>query len=425
MVLNAGSSSLKFAVFTAAALQPYLRGQVAGIGGEGAELRLTPLTAQAAALAGAPSTPGSAEGEGADVGTARTAAEQRHALSAEAGADTVDHRQALEAVLGCLEAHRDAVTLIAAGHRVVHGGVHYHAPVAIDAAVLADLQALEPLAPLHQPHNLAAIAAVRRLAPQLPQVACFDTAFHRTQPAVAQRFALPRRYAEQGILRYGFHGLSYEGIAARLAEIDPPAAAGRCVVAHLGAGASLCALQGGRSVATTMGFTALDGMPMGQRCGTIDPGVVLHLQRVEGLTLEGMEQLLYRESGLLGLSGLSADMRHLLESDDSAAAEAVEFFCYRAVREIGSLAAALGGLDALIFTAGIGEHAAPVRERIMAGLSWLGLELDAAANAGHGPRLTTAQSRVRAWVVATDEEHVIAAHTRAQVCPPPPADAAG
>ncbi|MBK5935631.1 acetate/propionate family kinase [Halorhodospira sp. 9621] len=380
LVLNAGSSSVKYAVYRHGdedALTLHLRGQVEGIGAA-ARLHVDDLQGAVATR------------------------------ELRAGAD---HDAALSAVLDAVRAHLGELNLVAAGHRIVHGGQAHSAPVVIDAAVLEALHQLEPLAPLHQPHNLAAVEAVRRVAPELPQVACFDTAFHRTQPAVAQRFALPRAYEQRGVVRYGFHGLSYEYIAARLPEYDPAAAAGRTVVAHLGAGASLCALAGGRSVATTMGFTALDGLPMGQRCGNIDPGVILHLLQQEGMTAAEVERLLYRESGLLGVSGLSADMRVLLDSDDPAAEEAVDLFCHRTLREIGGLAAVLGGLDAVVFTAGIGEHATPVRRRILEGLAWLGLELDGAANEAGGPRLTAAGSALRAWVIPTDEERVIAAHT--------------
>ena len=382
LVLNAGSSSIKYAVYEQRpdlALAVCLRGQVEGVGAQ-PRLRVDDLHG----------------------------AEEERELPANA-----DHEAALAAVLDAVRGRLGERRLIGAGHRIVHGGQRYSAPVAVDEAVLADLHALESLAPLHQPHNLAAVEAVRHVAPELPQVACFDTAFHRTQPAVAQRFALPRRYGERGVIRYGFHGLSYEYIAGQLPAYDPSAAAGRTVVAHLGAGASLCALHGGQSVATTMGFTALDGLPMGQRCGNIDPGVVLHLLQQEGCSVAEVERLLYRESGLLGVSGLSSDMRVLLESDAPEAAEAVELFCYRAVREIGALAAALGGLDALVFTAGIGEHAAPVRRRVAEGLQWLGVELDEPANDAGGPRITAANSPVAAWVIPTDEEGVIARHTAA------------
>jgi len=269
-----------------------------------------------------------------------------------------------------------------------------------------------PLAPLHQPHNLAAVAAVAARHPQLPQVACFDTAFHHTQPAVATRFALPRHLSEEGVRRYGFHGLSYEYIAAALPRyLGAAPARGRVIVAHLGAGASLCALRDGCSVATTMSFTPLDGVPMGCRCGALDPGVVLYLLQEKGLSAAAVAALLYHESGLLGVSGLSDDMRTLLASELPAAREAVELFVYRIGREIGSLAAALGGLDALVYTAGIGEHAPQIRARVAAAAAWLGLELDPAANAAGGPRLATPRSRVSAWVIPTDEDLMIARHT--------------
>jgi acetate kinase len=301
--------------------------------------------------------------------------------------------------------------LAAIGHRVVHGGLDFDAPVRIDEAVLTALEDLVPLAPLHQPHNLAPIRAWRAAQPDLPQVACFDTAFHRTQPALAQSFALPERFAKDGIRRYGFHGLSYEYIARRLAALDPVLAAGRVVVAHLGNGASLCAIHAGRSVASTMGFTALDGLMMGTRCGALDPGVVLHLMDRYGMDARQIEALLYRESGLLGVSGISSDMRALRACDDPRARKAIDLFVYRAGREIGSLAAALGGLDALVFTAGIGENDSETRAAICAMAAWLGVELDAAANRAGGPRISTARAAVSAWVVPTDEESMIAAHT--------------
>jgi acetate kinase len=301
--------------------------------------------------------------------------------------------------------------IVAVGHRVVHGGVKLTKPVMIDREILAELEALVPLAPLHQPHNVAAIKAVVRHASQLPQVACFDTSFHRSQPALAQAFALPRRYAEQGVLRYGFHGLSYEYIASRLSELDARAAAGRTVIAHLGNGASMCALRAGSSIATTMSFTPIDGLPMGTRCGAIDPGVLFHLLK-EGLEQPELEKLLYYESGLLGVSGISADVRTLLASSEAAAAEALELFVYRCGRELGSLAAALGGIDSFVFTGGIGENAVPIRARICRDARWLGLELDEEANTHNGPRLSRADSRVSAWVIPTDEELMIALHTQ-------------
>jgi acetate kinase len=302
--------------------------------------------------------------------------------------------------------------IAAVGHRVVHGGVRFSRPVLVDATTLADLEALIPLAPLHQPHNLAAIRAVAQKAPSVMQVACFDTAFHCTQPPVAQAFALPRRYAEEGLRRYGFHGLSYEYIASALSSMDGRAAAGRTVVAHLGNGASMCALSGGRSVATTMSFTALDGLMMGTRCGSIDPGVLLYLMERHGMDARALTRLLYEESGLLGVSGASSDMRELLARSDAAAAEALELFVYRINRELGSLAAALRGLDALVFTGGIGENAVPIRARVCRDASWLGLDLDEEANARGGPCISKAGSRVSAWVIPTNEEAMIALHTR-------------
>lgn len=392
LVLNAGSSSLKFALYRLGrggeAPTLHARGQVEGIGTD-AHLKAA-----------------RADGHGEGV---------RRALP-EAGPSGGEqaHEAALQAVLDELDGlvgPEGGLRLRAAGHRVVHGGPHLAEPVRLTDDNLTALRALIPLAPLHQPHNLRAVEAVRQLYPELPQIACFDTAFHRTQPAVAQRFALPRRYEAQGVLRYGFHGLSYQAISEQLPHLDSRAAEGRTIVAHLGAGASLCALKSGRSVDSTMGFTALDGLPMGQRCGNLDPGVVLHLLQHEGLDAAAIERLLYKESGLLGVSGLSSDMRDLLVSDEPRAAEAVELFCYRCVREIGALTASLGGLDALVFTAGIGERADAVRARILDGLDWLGLAWDSDANAAHEPRLTPDDSAVTAWVLPTDEEGVIARAT--------------
>jgi acetate kinase len=383
VVLNAGSSSLKFSVFLdgdpPGAL---LRGQLEGI------MTRPRFVARGAA--------------GAVLG------EHEWPDGTQLG-----HQGAIEFLFswgrgGALGGHR----ITAVGHRVVHGGVKFSGPVQVTAEVLAALKALVPLAPLHQPHNLAAIEAVSLHAPHLPQVACFDTAFHRTQPPVAQSFALPRRYAEEGVRRYGFHGLSYEYVASALPGIDARAAAGRAVVAHLGNGASMCALRGGRSVASTMGFTALDGLPMGTRCGSLDPGVLLYLMDRHGLDARALEGILYRESGLLGVSEVSSDMRALLASPDPRAAEAVDLFVYRIGRELGSLAAALGGLDALVFTGGIGENAAAVRARVCRDAAWLGLVLDEPANEAGGPRISAGDSRVAAWVVPTNEELMIARHTR-------------
>ncbi|WP_030541442.1 acetate/propionate family kinase [Sphingobium sp. DC-2] len=301
--------------------------------------------------------------------------------------------------------------IIAIGHRVVHGGPVFAAPRLVDAALIDELDALSPLAPLHQPHNLAAVRAISKLVPELPQVACFDTAFHHDKPALASRFALPRALHDQGIRRYGFHGLSYEYVARRLAELDPELASGKVIVAHLGNGASLCAMEGGHSVDTTMGFTALDGLMMGTRCGSLDPGVVLHLQTLMGMSASGIEDLLYRKSGLLGVSGISSDMRSLAESQAPHAEEAMALFAWRIVREAGALTSSLGGLDGIVFTAGIGENDAGMRSRICRGLEWLGLEIDELANAGDGPLVSQPDSRVKAYVIPTDEERMIALHT--------------
>lgn len=304
--------------------------------------------------------------------------------------------------------------IVAAGHRVVHGGTQFTRPVIVSDQVCGELESLVPLAPLHQPHNLAAIRAMARHAPALPQIACFDTSFHQTQPANAQRFALPVELTQTGIQRYGFHGLSYEYIVSRLNVLDPRAAAGRTIVAHLGNGASLCALQAGISIATTMSFTPLDGLMMGTRCGTIDPGVLIYLMDHHGMDARALEKLLYHESGLLGVSGISSDMRTLLEREahDRRAAEAIDLFVYRITRELGSLAAALGGLDALVFTGGIGENAAAIRDRVCRAVGWLGLEHDVGLNIQVGPRISSTASRVTAWVIPTNEELMIAQHTQ-------------
>jgi acetate kinase len=385
LVLNAGSSSLKFAVFEAGVDGPALayRGEVEGI------LREPHFTVRDA---GGRSL---AEGHLTETKTER------------------DHGGLLTAVLGWLARHAPDMTVVAAGHRVVHGGARFSVPVVVDEAVLQALDALVPLAPLHQPHNLSAIRALARSKPGLPQVACFDTGFHRTQPPEAQAFALPAELAEAGIVRYGFHGLSYEYIARVLPEVAGDAGRRRVVVAHLGNGASMCALEGGRSIATTMSFTALDGLPMGTRSGSLDPGVILYLLTERGMDAAGVTDLLYHRSGLLGLSGLSGDMRDLLAAETPRARAAVDVFVYRVQRELGSLAAALGGLDALVFTAGIGEHSAAIRARVCEGAAWLGIRLDPAANARGGPRISAADGRVSAWVIPTDEERMIAEHTHA------------
>lgn len=380
LVLNSGSSSIKFSLYGIDPLELQAHGQVGGIGGR---TRLQANDHEGATLIDEP-------------------------LDEDAG----DHRQALDRLLGWGERQGLMGELVAAGHRVVHGGTRFHQPLRVDAALLAALEQLSPLAPLHQPHNLAGIRALSARMPELPQVACFDTAFHADQPPVAQAFALPRELTEAGIRRYGFHGLSYEYIASVLPEtLGEDAARGRVVVAHLGNGASLCAMHDRRSAASTMGFTALDGLPMGTRCGTIDPGVVLYLIGEYGLGVASVNDLLYHRSGLLGVSGISNDMRRLLASDDPHAHEAIELFVYRINRELGSLTAALGGLDALVFTGGIGEHAAPVRARACELAAWLGIRLDPAANERHAACISRADSPVSVWIIPTDEERMIARHT--------------
>ena len=323
------------------------------------------------------------------------------------------HEDCLAVLLRWLEQRFPQQALIAAGHRVVHGGMVFQAPVLIDAKVIAELTRLVPLAPLHQSHNLAAIAAVAKLHPALAQVACFDTSFHHTQPDVAGVYALPRRLTDEGVRRYGFHGLSYEFIASVLSEvIGSPTADGRVVVAHLGSGASMCAMRARKSIATTMGFTALDGLPMARRCGELDPGVVLYLLQQDGMSVDAVSDLLYQSSGLLGVSGISDDMKVLLASSKPEARQAVDLFVYRICRELGSLVAALGGFDALIFTAGIGEHAPEIRRRVCELAAWLGLEIDAAANEKGGPQITKPGGKTSAWMIPTDEDLMIARHTR-------------
>lgn len=379
LVLNAGSSSIKFSVYDAS-LAPGPHGQVEGIG---ASPRLLVRGLPDGATHDSPIDPARFPG----------------------------HAGAFQVIHDWLTAHHAGEAELAAiGHRVVHGGTRYDRPVRLDAETIAALEALVPLAPLHQPHALAAIHAAAAAAPNLPQIACFDTAFHRAQPDLAQLYALPRALTEAGVRRYGFHGLSYEYIASAL---PPELARGRVVVAHLGSGASMCAIEAGRSVASTMGFTALDGLPMSTRSGNLDPGVVLYLLQQRGMTAQELESLLYRQSGLLGVSGISGDMRALLASDRPEAAEAVALFCYRVARELGSLAAALGGLDGLVFTAGIGERAAPVRAEVIRQSAWLGLSLDPEANAANAMRISPHGATPSAWVIPTDENLMIARGVRA------------
>ena len=383
VVVNAGSSSLKFSLFMVRAsdLALDVRGQIEGLYTAPKFVAKDPSDQTVAARSW---------GEGVKLG----------------------HDGAVDHLSGFLQEQLGDDRLVAMGHRVVHGGLEYTDPVRVDDDVLKALQRLIPLAPLHQPHNLAPIAALLERRPELPQVACFDTAFHRTNPDVAQRFAVPVELHEAGVRRYGFHGLSYEYIASTLPRFDARAAAGRTIVLHLGNGSSMCAMAAGRSIASTMGFTAVDGLPMGTRCGALDPGVILYLMDELKMSARAIERLIYNESGLLGMSGISSDMRTLLGSDDPRASLAIDVYVYRIRRELGSLAGALGGLDALVFTAGVGENSAAIRERVSRDAGWLGLTRDATANAAGGPRICAPDTRVTAWVIPTNEELMIARHTR-------------
>jgi acetate kinase len=382
LVLNAGSSSVKFSVFLAQShtLESELRGQLEGLFTSPRFMARNP----AGQLIGEKSW-----GDGVQLG----------------------HEGALDHLQTFLLGLSSQLRLVGVGHRVVHGGVKYAHPVRVSEEVLSDLQELIPLAPLHQPHNLRPIHIVMERLPEVPQVACFDTAFHRTNPPLAEMFALPKALTEEGVRRYGFHGLSYEYISSALPECNPRAGAGRTVVLHLGNGSSMCAMAGGKSVASTMGFTAMEGLPMGTRCGSLDPGVILFLLDQRKMDVRAIEKMLYNESGLLGVSGISSDVRTLLESKEPGAKLALDLYVYRIGRELGSLAAALGGLDSLVFTAGIGENAVDIRERVCRSAAWLGVELDAAANAKGGPCITTRQSRVSGWVIPTNEELMIGRHT--------------
>jgi len=382
-VLNAGSSSIKFSLFLVQGneLELEQRGQIEGIYTAPhfiAQDRSGKLAAE------------KSWGEGSELG----------------------HAGALEYLVAHLRAGLSGDRLTGVGHRVVHGGLEYTRPVRLNSGVLQALEKFVPLAPLHQPHNLAPIRLLLERLQDLPQVACFDTSFHRSNPEIAQMFALPSELHAQGVRRYGFHGLSYEYIASALPNFDREAASGRTVVLHLGNGASMCAMQAGKSVASTMGFTAVEGLPMGTRTGSLDPGVILYLMDQRGMDARAIEKLIYNQSGLLGVSGISSDMRALLASEDPRAKIAIDLYVYRIRRELGSLAAALGGLDAIVFTAGIGENAVPIRSRVCEDAAWLGVELDAQANAGAGPRISSATSEVSAWVIPTNEELMIARHTR-------------
>jgi acetate kinase len=383
VVINAGSSSVKFSAFVEKSpeLGLRLRGQIEGL--------FTAPRFVAKAADGA-IVDEKSWGDGVRLG----------------------HDGALDFLTAFLQERKGELALAGVGHRVVHGGMEYSTPVRLSETVLSALEKYVPLAPLHQPHNLAPIRRLLQRSPGLPQVACFDTAFHRTNAELAQMFGLPYAMFEEGVRRYGFHGLSYEYIASVLPRFSERAAKGRAIVLHLGNGASMCALHAGRSVASTMGFTAVDGLMMGTRTGNLDPGVVLYLMDQRGMDARAIEKLLYSQSGLLGVSGVSSDMRTLLDSAEPRAKLAVDLYCYRIRRELGSLAAALGGVDALVFTGGIGENSAAIRARVMDDAGWLGIERDAAANDAGGPLLTTAASRVVAYAIPTNEELMIATHTR-------------
>jgi acetate kinase len=383
LVLNAGSSSIKFSLFADRGGQPEFR-----LGGLLEGIYTSPAFS-------------AKDAKGANLGARKWEAGTR-----------LGHDGGIAHLIEFLQGYRGEYRLVAVGHRVVHGGTDFAQPVRLDAQILAKLEKLIPLAPLHQPHNLAPIRIIAQSTPQLPQVACFDTGFHRAQPELAQTFALPPEITDRGVRRYGFHGLSYEYIASALPGIDARSGAGRVVVAHLGNGASMCAMHDGKSVASTMGFTAVDGLPMGTRCGNMDPGVMLYLMDELKMDARAIEKLIYQKSGLLGVSGISSDMRTLLASTEPRAKLAVDLFVYRIGRELGSLAAALGGLDALVFTGGIGERSAAIRERVCRGAGWLGVELDPAANEAGGPRISKVGSRTPAWAIPTNEELMIARHTR-------------
>jgi acetate kinase len=387
IVINAGSSSIKFSMFSGPALELALRGKI-----ENLYAGVTRFIAQDAG--------GKLLGE-------------RHWPDA-----PINHEEGMRFLVDFAQTHLDGHRVVAVGHRIVHGGVQYSQPQMLDDGVLRELDKLVPLAPLHLPHNLAPVRAVARLAPDVPQVGCFDTAFHAGQPAVAQAFALPAHITERGVRRYGFHGLSYEYIASRLPQADASLAGAKVVAAHLGNGASMCAMWSGRSVASSMGFTAVDGLPMGTRCGALDPGVVLYLIDELGMDVAAVQKLLYQESGLLGVSGISADMRTLEQSDDPRARAAIALMVYRIGRELGSLAAALGGLDALVFSGGIGENSVAMREAVCRDAAWLGVKIDTAANQANPrgvARISSAESKVAVWVVPANEELMIARHTLSMV----------
>ena len=383
LTLNAGSSSLKFAAFAhveGGGLNPLASGEIEGIGA-------------------------------APKGEVTPASGEKSALRFGASAHRVDHEAAMSAILEWLKDAGYDSSVAAVGHRIVHGGPDYFEPVLIDDATLAKLRALIPLAPLHQPHNIAGVEAAMRAFPSTPQVACFDTAFHRAHPFVHDAYALPRSYYDEGVRRYGFHGLSYEFITKTLRAIAPEVARKAVIIAHLGNGASMCAVHDGRAVATTMGFTALDGLAMGTRCGEIDPGVALYLMAERKMSVDAISDLLWKNSGLKGMSGISQDMRELEASSEPAAREAIAYFVSRIRRELGALAATVNGADAVVFTAGIGEHSWKVREAALKEMEWMGIRLDAEANRAGAQIISARGSPTKVFVIPTNEELMIAEHT--------------
>ncbi|WP_194097228.1 acetate/propionate family kinase [Marivivens aquimaris] len=378
LTLNAGSSSLKFSVYEMESDTPLVTGKVDSIGPNG----VLSLKTTSGAI-----TP--------------------------ADGSLANHADALATVLKSLKPTLENREIAVVGHRVVHGGLHHDKPALIDETLIEELSALEPFAPLHQPHNLAGIRAAQAAFPEAAQVACFDTAFHRHHPYVNDTFALPRSYYDKGVRRYGFHGLSYDYISSKLAEVAPTLSAGRVAIAHLGNGASMCAVHNGKSVASTMGFSALDGLPMGTRCGQLDAGVVLYLMQQQGMSADEIETMLYTRSGLLGLSGISNDMRTLERSDASEAAQAIDYFVFRAQREVGAMAAAMGGIDALVFSGGIGENSATIRARICERMAWMGIEIDHTRNDNNAQVISSEMARTTVMVIPTNEELVIARAARA------------
>jgi acetate kinase len=383
LTLNAGSSSLKFAVYGYDGNEPLASGLADRIGPDGTMVLRT-----------------------ADGST----------ISPAEKSDVSSHEAALRSILALLQAHLGRLDVAAVGHRIVHGGIKYAAPVLLDAPLLKELETLVPFAPLHQPHNLAGVRAALAAFPSAAQIGCFDTAFHRSHPLVNDMFALPREYYDKGVRRYGFHGLSYDYIASELLRTVPQIAEGKVIVAHLGNGSSMCAMRNGRSIASTMGFSALDGLPMGTRCGQLDPGVVLYLMDQEGLSAKEISDILYKKSGLLGLSGLSNDMRELEAARTAEAAQAIDYFVFRIQRELGAMAAALGGIDALVFCGGIGENSQIIRSRVCERLDWMGIEIDPACNNANAQIISSEISRVQVMVIRTNEELVIARAVRSLAC---------